>query len=132
MPEQSSPTSAFVQELHIQSASIDYGEQKELLDALYEKQGVDVFVSSYSAIQTKEGELFSYCVWPAEVTNQLMPVTDFIFMIPAGKSEEHLQVKWEDVMSEFGAEYLEDSGLYPLRYRATRFPDVEMVKRLQM
>lgn len=130
-PHKNSPIAPYVQELHIQSAGADYGEQAELLNVLYEQELKDIFVASFSAVQEEDtGEVMSYCVWPEEVNHELLPVTDFVMMIPGDGNNKTYQVKWEDLMREFGDEYLEDSGLYPVRYRATKFPDVEKVKQL--
>jgi len=38
-------------------------QQKKLLDAAHQRQGIELFVASFSAVQRKDGDVVSYCVW---------------------------------------------------------------------
>jgi hypothetical protein len=40
-----------------------YHKQEQLLNALNERDGIDAFVASFSAVQKESGDLVSYCVW---------------------------------------------------------------------
>src|SRR5438309_3682871 len=52
-----------------------YAEQKELLNKIHERDGLDLYVSNFSAVQENEsGDVVSYCVW-GEVFDCLLPVT---------------------------------------------------------
>ncbi len=121
-PTVDSPVVRMIEELNLRSAGSDYAEQKELLDAIHEKEMKDVFVASYTIVQKDEtGELFSYCVWSEALTDQWLPETDQVFLLTEdGKT---YLIPWEDLMNHFGSSYLADEGVFPRRYRATAFPE---------
>ena len=60
LPDVSHPLYKDFQRLHLQSLGQDYAQQKDLLDKLHEKNGEDIFVATFSAIETPDGRLFSY------------------------------------------------------------------------
>jgi len=66
-------------QLQLQSLGQDYSEQTTLLDKLHENSGEDVFVATFSVVQSPEGELFSYATW-TETTNSLLPKTDVLVL----------------------------------------------------
>lgn len=106
-----------------------YAEQKELLDATLEKTGDDVFISSFSALETEAG-LFSYCVWGEEVRS-LLPVTDKVALIRQEGAEPIGLADWGRVM-EVAAHLLEETEHYPKRYRTLGFPDEEVIRALDL
>jgi hypothetical protein len=59
-------------------------EQKPLLDALHEREGMDVFVASFSAVEKPGGGLVSDCVW-GEGVNALLPVTQTVAFLREGR-----------------------------------------------
>jgi len=82
LPDPSHPQYPEFRQLQLQSHGQDYAEQKELLDKLHQKNGVDVFVASYSGLEDKKGRLLSYAVWPQGPVT-LLPQTDLVAFIRA-------------------------------------------------
>jgi hypothetical protein len=97
-----------------------YHEQKELLDAVHSKQGIDIFVASYSAIKQQDGELLTFCAW-SQGADSLLPVTHKVAFIK-GEGKAPLFADWSRVIETFGS-LMEQTGDYPPRYRAREFPD---------
>jgi hypothetical protein len=67
-----------------QSFGQAYTEQKDLLDRLHEKSGVDVSVASYGGTQDKNGQVRSYAVWTQGVVS-LLPQTDLVGFMREGR-----------------------------------------------
>src|SRR5260370_94844 len=105
----------------VQSLARDYAEQQELLNALHEKTGEDVFVASYSALASKEtGRVHTYCVWSEEV-DALLPQTDRVFFVRKGEGEKVdlvCSVGWDKLQAVVG-DLLAPQSIYPQRYRGT-------------
>jgi hypothetical protein len=98
-----------------------YFEQKKLLDAVHQEQGIGIFVASFSAVQKKDGEVFSYCVW-GQCVDSLLPVTDKVAFIQHGREPPVALGEWARVMEIVG-ELMESTEDYPLRYRVREFPN---------
>ena len=73
LPPPSHPAYQAFQEFRLVSLGQDYAQQKDMLDKLYEKQGEDMFVATFSAIKSPDGRLFSYATWAAGVTMRCYP-----------------------------------------------------------
>lgn len=102
-----------------------YAQQQELLNALFRKRDVDIFVTSFSAVQRKDSEkLFSYCVWARNV-DALLPRTQFVvFIDEAGVVASG---EWDHVADVVEDLLVADDSYYPIRYRATNFPSAEQL-----
>jgi len=101
-----------------------YATQKELLDAIHDKDGTDVFVATFSAIRHESGRVLSYCVWTSGIES-LLPRTNLIMI-----GEDHGAYDWDKVM-EVAGELLElQEDLYPVRYRVTRTPTPEQLEKI--
>lgn len=101
----------------------EYEEQKSILDAIHEKNGTDIFVASYSAIEKKDtGKLLSYCVWPQDV-EALLPKTQKVVFV-RGQDEMPALGRWERVIEVVGRR-MERTDHYPFRFRVTEFPSDE-------
>ena len=119
LPEPDHPLHAAFDQFRIQMEGEEYAGQKQLLDALHEKTGQDVFVASYSAVQDKAaGTMFSYAVWAKDVVT-LLPRADKIAFIATTDSEPTL-VDWNRVVETVG-DLMEPRDLYPKRYFIERF-----------
>ncbi len=80
VPLEGHPLFRAFKEMEIKFLGPLYHQQKELLDAIHHKQGIDIFVAKYSALQKKDGEVLTYCVWGKGV-DSLLPVTQkVVFM----------------------------------------------------
>lgn len=96
-----------------------YGEQKRCLDEKYEKDGIDIFVANYSALQNDKGDVLSYAVLSLGV-DTLLPKTDnvVIFDPDAPKKKQASEmIEWDQFISIIGTKNLvEAEGHYPMRY----------------
>ena len=102
----------------------DYAEQKELLDALHQKIGKDVFVASASIIESREtGQSMSYCVWPKGATS-LLPCTERIVF--GGEDQTLILAPWEKVFEVVG-DLMTPLDTYPERYQVEEFPTAEQL-----
>jgi hypothetical protein len=102
----------------------DYAEQKQLLEQVHEKQGVDVFVASYMLYKGEDERMFSVASW-TEGVDALLPQADrvsFAVMDEAGQPRHAGIVPWEQVEAVAGYLMQVEEGSYPVRYRVTGFP----------
>jgi uncharacterized protein YtpQ (UPF0354 family) len=121
LPEVSHPLYKDFQQLQIQSLGQDYATQKDLLDKLHAKKGEDIFVATFSVIETPDGRLFSYSVWP-DGADPWLPKTDTVAIVRLG-GQQHppALVEWQRMIDEAG-ELIEAMEIYPPRYRVRGFP----------
>ena len=116
------------QELRIQSIGQEYHQQKELLEALHEKTGDDVFVATFSGLENKDG-LTTYCAWTKGVPT-LLPKSELIALVHPNEEMPPLFVPWQAV-AEIAGDLMTPTDLYPSRYRVDEFPSAEQLKQLQ-
>ena len=93
-------------------------DQKELLDALHEKEQIDVFVASFSALEEKSGLQRSFCTWTSGVL-ALLPRTDRVaFIDPERPKDQQIRgfFEWEKVEAHCG-HLMQKTGDIPARYR---------------
>jgi uncharacterized protein YtpQ (UPF0354 family) len=119
LPDESSPLFKDFYKLQLQSLGQDYAQQKDLLDKLHEKQGEDIFVPNFNAIQTPDGRPMSYAVWAAGVSHAMLPKTDVLVL--GGLDGKPQMVEWQKVIDVAG-DLLEPLDVYPVRYRVREFP----------
>jgi hypothetical protein len=116
--------------LRLQEIGGLYNDQKQLLDAILQKEDVDVFVASYSGIQSeKTGALYSYCVWTRDVAG-LLPRTELIGFCDPEKPKGQEIVgffHWEEVQDRCShlMPKANDDGLPRYRIEAEAFPSDE-------
>lgn len=109
-----------------------YGEQKELLDALNERSGTDLFVATYGAMRKNQTEeAYSWCTW-TRGADSLLPKTDWIALadtsLPEGKELLGF-VEWEKLAPVVGTMLDPVPAMYPARYRAREFPSEEQLRQ---
>jgi uncharacterized protein YtpQ (UPF0354 family) len=131
LPHRGSPVYEAFKMLEVASLGRDYDEQKQLLDALHEKQGIDIFVASYTVYQHNEtGEINSSAIW-VEGIDTLLPKTDRVMFGRGGAPGEILlEAAWESVR-EVCSDLMEESDMYPPRYRLRGFPGESQLRALQ-
>ncbi len=95
-------------------------EQAKLLNAVHKKQGIDIFVASFSTLQNKDCEISTYCVWAYGV-DSLLPVTQKVAFMK-GEGIPAVFADWSRVIETFG-DLMEPTVDYPRRYRVREFPD---------
>jgi hypothetical protein len=107
-----------------------YGEQKELLEAVLEKEERDLFVATFKAIHA-DGRIFSYAVWTKGV-HTLLPRTDRVVLLNPEETEvQPLDVPWEVLQRYAGDAFVLEAGLYPERYAVKGFPSDEALAALR-
>lgn len=118
------------QDIAIRELAENYEGQKQLLEALHQRQGEDVFVASLSFLQ-KDNTIRSYAVWTQDV-DTLLPHSDLIVF----NRMEQDRVAESLVVTHTGAmpivrDLVQDTDLSPLRLRVTGFPGPAQWKQLQ-
>jgi len=103
-----------------------YAEQKALIDAIHNQQGVDLFVASFSSLKRGEGELLSYCVW-GEGCESLLPESQKAVLMKYGQEGPAALGTWSRFM-EAAVRFLTPTDDYPRRYRTLGFPDDETLR----
>ncbi len=110
--------------LELKSLAGLYERQQQLLNALYGQEGTETFVATHSMAESNMGVVLSYSVWTAGV-DTLLPKTHKLFLahpkrgIVAGGD-------WDRVRKVVG-DLLEETELYPARYRVRGFPTQEQL-----
>ncbi|MGE0434706.1 MAG: hypothetical protein AB7K09_16420 [Planctomycetota bacterium] len=107
----------------------EYATQKDLLSQIHEQEGTDIFVASYSAMQSKDGdELFSYAVWSEGVVTLLPHTTRVAFMRPGEDGEgEMIGFAPFDRVRDVCGDLMLDTDMYPRRWFVNRFPADEQL-----
>jgi hypothetical protein len=113
--------------LEIKSLYQDYEVQKELLDALHEKEGTDIFVAKYNPAEDKSGTVYTYSVW-SDGVDTLLPKTNRVIFFREG--EDVLATgDWEGV-EQVAGHLMEPTDMYPPRYRVREFPTDEQLAKI--
>lgn len=100
----------------------DYAQQTTLLNALYERRNVDVFVAQQKLATSKDqAEEFTITTWSKGVET-LLPVADRLSLVDL-ESKEVIMIKWDAAMEIAGHHLTPESDMAPLRYRVTTFPE---------
>jgi hypothetical protein len=125
LPDFGMPCYARLRDLRMRTLGMEYNDQKELLDQIYEQTGENVFVASFSAIQHKETrQIRSYSVW-SEGIDTLLPETDDVLLLRGEAAADKINVvaagSFERVRDVAG-DLMQPLGTYPERYRVERFP----------
>jgi len=123
MPPKDHPHFAKFRLLEVKSMHGRYERQKELLETLHERDGTDLFVATYKVVKDKTGTSVSYAVW-SEGTDTLLPKTNKLFFL----QDEDLVASgdWDKVQQVVG-DLMEETDLYPARYRVRGFPTAEQL-----
>lgn len=109
---------------HESLAIYEYGQQREALDKLYEKNGPDVFVANYQVFQAPGGgDPRSLSVWTKGVRSYL-PRTERVMLLIMGdqkgaKPKAAVEVPFEAIEGRLTAV----TDLHPARFETTgEFP----------
>src|SRR5262249_43551772 len=80
-----------------QRAAMDYHQQGQYLNAIHERENLDLFVAAYTLYKRKDETTFSISVW-SNTIDSLLPKTDALaFMVnPRSKDpQDRLVVDWD-------------------------------------
>jgi hypothetical protein len=133
LPREDHPSHQIFRELYVGSLAQTYAEQKDLFDKRHERDKIDIFVATYSAMQNKSGRIASYCMW-SEGVDSLLPTTDQIFFFrPQASEDKQLAARgdWDRVQSIAG-DMMEPQDTYPERWRVREFPTDGMLEQIGM
>jgi hypothetical protein len=90
------------------------------VEPLNDRDGIDVFVASFSAVQKEDGKLVSYSVWGRGV-DALLPVTQKVILI-SKPGEAPVAIGDWDRVREVVSGFMEETDYYPPRFRVREFP----------
>ncbi|MBN1766834.1 MAG: DUF1444 family protein, partial [Sedimentisphaerales bacterium] len=136
VPAPDHPAYPLFRELHIIYWANVYNEQKQLLDKLHSKEGLNTLVGGYNVASERftQNIVMSYCIW-GDGASWLLPRTEkigFCCMNESGKPIVLGMADWEQVCHSLGDLIQEDNSFYPVRYRVTQFPSEDHLKKIQL
>jgi hypothetical protein len=111
--------------------SVDYTQQKDSLDKVFEKDNTNIFVASYKIFRLDDGTEYSACVWSKGV-DSLLPKTEKIFFVVDPKEKNYVSVQWEAAIPIVGHLMDEESNLLPTRQRVRLFPSEGQLDELRL
>ena len=126
IPPTDNPLYSEFERLRLGWLQIEYEDQKQLLEKIYEIQLNDDFVASFT-VATKDDDVHSYCVWSAGVKS-VLPRADFLVFYDVDSGESR-RTRWEDAVEVVG-DLMEPMDLYPPRYRVFDFPDAKQLAQI--
>lgn len=119
---------------HVKLALTEYGNQKETLDTVHERDGTDIFVASLTGTIRHDGLPFTWTMW-GEGIDSLLPAADlvrFMFEEPEGApSATGFMVPFDRVCAVLGAAFAPADGHRPVRYRVMSHPPPAQLDRLR-
>jgi hypothetical protein len=99
-----------------------YDDQKTLLEKVLEKEGVDVFVASYHAVEnTASGRITGSAQWSRDVPT-LLPRCDELWLF-CDRRNEVVEIEWDEAIAYIPALETPVDDLDPPRFSLTDFPD---------
>ncbi len=130
LPEKSHPAYGKLKLLSLQTLASAYTRQKEVLEALLEANGHELFVGTMRAFRGPSGDIFTACAWTEGVA-ALLPRTDRIDFVRLGPdgTPSGGQV-WStrfDLALATVPELMQASGDLPERYHVQGFPTAEQL-----
>jgi hypothetical protein len=132
-PDRLDPVRRLLNRLRVVSRARDYGEQKGLLEKLHEKEGQDLYVGSYAAVQSPEGEVSSYGVWSKGVATLLPEADQVAFVRPDEPKDRRVagMAPWGIVRKVAGG-LMSAQSMFPERWRVDEFPtEAQLAAMLQ-
>ena len=120
MPPPSHPAYAQFKDLELKTLGPAYHQQEQLLDALHERDGIDVFVASLSTVQKKCGDLVSHCVCGRGV-DTLLPIAQKVILVSERGEDPAAIGDWDRVREVVGG-LMEETDDYSPLFRVREFP----------
>lgn len=106
----------------------EYTEHKELLERRNERDGEDVFVASYSAVE-RDGIVRTWAIWSKGVTTSL-PKTEYVALFDPETKWTRF-APWDDLLRVVGKR-MEAEDCYPPRWLVTDFPTPEQIEQMKL
>lgn len=123
MPPKDHPHFAKFRLLEVKTLYGRYERQQELLDTLHLREDSDFFAATYTVAQDPTGTFVSYALW-SEGTATLLPKTNKLFFVR--DKDLVASGEWDKVRQVIG-DLMEETDLYPARYRVREFPTDEQL-----
>jgi hypothetical protein len=119
---------------HVKLALTEYGNQKETLDIVHEREGIDIFVASLTGTIRGDGLPFTWTMWGQGI-DSLLPVADLVrFMFDEADRDDAptgFMVPFARVSKLLGAAFAPADGHRPVRYRVRNHPPDDLIERLR-
>lgn len=133
MPAKGHPAWSKLKLLALQTLASAYARQKEVLEALLEANGHQLFVGTLRAFRGPGGDVFTACAW-TEGVEALLPKTDRIDFVKLGPDGSAAKGQvWSttyEVALQTVGHLMEASGDLPERYRVQGFPTSEELEAM--
>lgn len=105
-----------------------FKEQQQLLQTLFKRRGLNVYVPEYTLRPNEKGDFRTTSTWPCGVP-ALLPKVDVIAF--ARTPNQILgYARWEDILPVVGQMLKKDPELYPERYRVEAFPNPSQLQAI--
>lgn len=128
MPPEAHPAYEDFEFLKLRTEVGNYEEQREVLNDLYEKQDIGIFVPTVSVYDNEEtGRPFTLCSWANDV-HALLPRTDTIAF--QGEGDSLAIVGWEIAEAVVGELMVPRDDLFPVRYEVKRNPTADQFEAM--
>jgi uncharacterized protein YtpQ (UPF0354 family) len=129
------PAAVTLRRLQMEERAADYNQQKEILDAIHERDGREVFVPSFIGMADDEsGETLSTCFCVLGVENLIPEVDTISFADPLAETKQNASLEpltWQDAVARLGELVQPVEGLWPRRHRLEPVePGSEQASRL--
>lgn len=116
-------------ELHLNSLSAEYHQQRTAIEAAFTEIGCEGFVANHYLFRdAKNRQLRSYCVWP-ECDYALLPETDYVVFMDRHHMQPKASGTWQQVVEAVGGQ-MENLECYPPRYRVLGFPAADTLRQI--
>lgn len=121
---------AFFTGLREQGRMVSYRDQKALIDSQAKADAAPPHVAEYHHVQhDADDAMHSVALW-REGVDSLLPVTDWLALLPADESRDPILARWRDVHDVAGG-LLESTDHLPPRVRVRGFPSVDEERDLR-
>ncbi|MEY2452862.1 MAG: hypothetical protein QOD92_2436 [Acidimicrobiaceae bacterium] len=130
-PPADHPCRRVVDRLHRILAMREYDLQLNVLTDLFAKSGVDVYVAKYTLMERENRTVWSWCTWVRQVTDGLLPETDYVCLGDNNDSKASVWVRWDDAVRLAGVALRDEPDYSPGRWRVHGWPDDAVMATLR-
>jgi hypothetical protein len=117
--------------LYRQRQALDYGQQKQYLEAIHQRDGIDTLVASYLVAKENDGKReYSFCVWSNRV-DTMLPITEEIYLMVESETKDRVSVSQEVAQAVVGHLFERQGDLIPERLRVRCFPSEREIAELR-
>ena len=81
-----------------------------MVQELSTKAGEDVYAGSYQLVKRPDGSVWSWSAWVRQVTNALIPETDYVIVSDDEDTTSRFTVRWSDAVAIAATDLTQDAG----------------------